>query len=126
MKKKKKKSIFNVGGKDIQNQQMNRYGFQDLEKTAEYIETHWYKDTTLMDSKRFGADIKEIYVDYLSYLLDDEKKQFLTANLAGFSYRDMIAALIWLDLPLNRSNEEQAVEFQPDKKRGMIISAKDK
>ena len=90
---------------------MNQYGFQDLEKTAEYIETHWYKDTTLMDSKRFGADIKEIYVDYLSYLLDDEKKQFLTANLAGFSYRDMIAALIWLDLPLNRSHEEQAVEF---------------
>ena len=74
MKKKKKKSIFDDGGKDIQNQQMNRYGFQDLEKTAEYIETHWYKDTTLMDSKRFGADIKEIYVDYLSYLLDEEKK----------------------------------------------------
>ena len=52
---------------------MNRYGFQELEKTAEYIETHWYKDTICMNANRFGSTIKELYIDYLSYLLDEEK-----------------------------------------------------
>ena len=50
----------------------------------------------------------------------------MSANLAGFSHRDMIAAFVWMDLPLSRPTDKSAYAIKSDKKRGIIISAADK
>ena len=54
-------------------EQMNKFGFQDMEKTSEYVETQWYKDqyaskTVGRVEERFAP--KEFYADYLQSLLD--------------------------------------------------------
>jgi len=50
---------------------------------------------------------------------------FVSANLSGFSWRDMAAALVWMDLPLTRSTDKSAYSIKSDKKRGIFISSAD-
>jgi hypothetical protein len=45
----------------VRNEEMNRFGFQEMEKTGEYVETQWYKET----KAKIVIVEKQFYTDYL-------------------------------------------------------------
>lgn len=101
-------------------------GFEKLEKTAEYVETTWYKRK---GDAKFSNDVFSgvyFFCDHLKYLLDggatDPNKKFLSCNLRNFGYYDMIAALGWVDLPIHKG-DEKSYKIQSDGKRGIFISS---
>jgi hypothetical protein len=128
MKKSVQRDIFADYGNSYEQQiqkTINEVGFQELEKTSEYMETHYYK-------KRAG-NCPEFYSEnrfmreYMLWLVGASTGPFLTSTFIDIGMRFLPFALSVLDLPFEQSDSykknRQAHKFKSDKKRGINITA---
>lgn len=113
------------------NKAANKFAFEKLDKTAEYVETHYYMlveggvQTNRYDQRQNLFARKLFYTDYLQYLVDDgfkKNKPFLSAQYNGFGYRDLIVAFGWLDLPIDKPVSKSSYKIKSDGKRGIYIA----
>lgn len=73
-----------------------------LESTKEYMETHYFKSTQVVNEKRFDkAKNCLFFKDYITYLLKgDFSKPFLSSNLLTLELNLLPFAFGLLDIPL--------------------------
>lgn len=104
-------------------QQMNDVGFQELEKTGEYMETHYYKKHSPHKCKDYYHG-NDFIVECLKYLIaGDRESPFLTASFTNVSMKFLPFVLAFMDLPLESKASKQLHKFKSDKKRGINITA---
>ncbi|CDW89172.1 UNKNOWN [Stylonychia lemnae] len=74
----------------------NKLAFQEVQQTSEYMETHYYNQKSLTESKQYMT-MNLFWADYANYLATrvDESKPFLTANFIR-CIKDSRSALISL------------------------------
>ena len=62
---------------------MNDIGFQELEKTAEYMETHYFKEKQIENRTMFSATCTGFFTDYMKWLISEERatSPFLTSSV---------------------------------------------
>lgn len=82
-----------------------KVAFEEIQATGEYMETHYYKQTSYSQSESI-VNVNSFWHDYALHLLNkDEKKQFLTANFTRNADNQVSALLTFalLDLPLTEA-----------------------
>ena len=77
---------------------MNEVGFQQLDKTSEYMETHYYKQPNSGNKKAIYTS-NRLVIDYLQHLVKESKGPFLSSTFIDISMRYLPFALSILDLP---------------------------
>ena len=118
---------FDMGDYQQQMQKnVNEVGFQEIEKTSEYMETHYYKKKNANSNKDFYQGNRLIQ-EYLLHLVNGSKGPFLTSTFIDIGLRYVPFALSIIDLPFESSESykksKQPHKFKSDKKRGINITA---
>jgi hypothetical protein len=115
------------GGYEQQIQKtMNEVGFQELDKTSEYMETHYYKQKRVGGSHDSTSGTR-LVLDYLRHLVQGADGPFLPSSFIDISMRSVPFALSVIDLPFEQAEaykkSRQPHKFKSDKKRGINITA---
>jgi hypothetical protein len=106
--------------------QLNDVGFKELDKTSEYMETHYYKLASAGNHVDF-YNMNRFIMDYLLYILDEKFDQpFLTDSFIDIPKRFAIFAVSTIDFRFESQEvegESYVHKFKSDKKRGIFVSA---
>ena len=92
--------LFDMDMGQMRQQQANDIGFQEIEKTAEYMETHYYKSTEIYNKKRLPNSSIPFWGNYLSNLISEQPKPFLTDSYVFLSGNDIPFAFALLDIAM--------------------------
>ncbi|CDW90653.1 UNKNOWN [Stylonychia lemnae] len=100
----------------------NKLAFQEVQQTSEYMETHYYNQKSLAESKQYMT-MNLFWADYANYLANrvDESKPFLTANFIR-CIKDCRSALISLAI-LGLAFEDATHTYKTNEGRGLEITA---
>jgi hypothetical protein len=102
---------------------MSKQDFEEVEQTSEFMETHYFKQTNLENTKSL-IHMTQFWADYANYLLAPVGKRgsFISDNFVDCSSSKQQVFLIQvvLDLPLVPASNHC---FEPDEQRGVTIHA---
>ena len=103
-----------------------RMAFEEIQTTGEYMETHYFKQRTYVDTRNL-IPVNSFWNEYAQHLYQRNSiggnKNFLSANFTRNAENQTAAILTFaiLDLPLDEA--EQHIYKQNDVGRGMVLTA---
>ena len=107
---------------DIRSKALNKYDFEELEQTSEFMETHYYKET---DVEKFVHLIKrnQFWCDLARHYANPNHGSFMTSSFTANSgsERESFLALCFLDLKQDAS--EAVHDFKPNDTVGVTVTA---